>query len=94
MALDRYPIDPKEAEKLELYNLIFLMIFTSEMCIKIAGLGFKIYIKDSFNLFDAFIVVISIIEVSFTSGDNSSYSVFRIFRLFRVFKIAKSWQRL
>ena len=33
------------------------------MVIKLLGLGFKDYAKDSFNLFDASIVLLSLVEI-------------------------------
>jgi len=72
------------------------------MIIKIVGLGPKMYIKDYFNIFDAFIVILSIIDVSLTfsienDGSNvgkGAISAFRAIRLMRVFKLAKSWTQL
>lgn len=67
------------------------------MIIKLLGLGFKDYAKDSFNLFDASIVLLSLVEIiiegsggqDFSTG--GAFSAFRGIRLLRVFKLARSW---
>jgi hypothetical protein len=63
LAQDRYLIEPALEEKLEMINLIFFVIFTLEMIVKVIGLGPKMYIKDNFNIFDASIVLISMVDV-------------------------------
>ena len=63
LAQDRYLIEPSLEEKLELINIVFFVIFTLEMIVKVLGLGPKMYIKDKFNIFDATIVLISMVDV-------------------------------
>ena len=78
-------------------NYIFTVIFLLEMIFKLIGLGFKVYVKDGFNLFDAFVVFVSLIEISLSLAGTSGASgltVFRTFRLFRVFKLIRSWKSL
>lgn len=60
---------------------------------KLIGFGLREYVKDGFNIFDAFIVIMSYVEL-FMPGENSSLSVLRAFRLLRIFKIIKSWKSL
>ena len=66
------------------------------MILKLIGYGFRYYIKDRFNIFDAIIVILSVVDValSFTSSNlgGGAISAFRAFRLLRVFKLAKSWK--
>ena len=62
-------------------------MFTIELILKLIGFGFKEFIKDKFNIFDAVVVFISLIDIILTRGDDSSYSALRAFRLFRIFKI-------
>ena len=67
------------------------------MIFKLVGLGINNYVRDGFNLFDAFVVFVSLIEILMSvagSGENSGLSVFRTFRLFRVFKLIRSWDSL
>lgn len=66
------------------------------MIIRLIGLGFKEYLEDSFNRFDAIIVVISLVEtiIGWTTSSSASgaFSAFRAIRIARVFKLAKSWK--
>jgi hypothetical protein len=43
-------------------NVFFTWIFVAEMIVKLIGLGFKNYIKDNYNLFDAVIVILSLVD--------------------------------
>jgi len=81
-----------QKETLLYFNYVFIVVFTVEMIIKLIGIGIQEYVADTFNIFDAVIVVFSFIEI-FLSG-NSSLSVLRSFRLARVFKLVKSWTSL
>lgn len=96
LSLDRYPISEKENKTLEDVNDAMVVVFLFEMLIKIAGLGFKEYSQDSFNLFDAIIVLISIIELVIeNAGIKFSYGAFsalRAIRIMRVFKLARNWK--
>lgn len=77
----------------EIANIFFTVIFTSEMILKLFGLGIKKYVSDGFNVFDGVIVIVSLIEL-FSQAQSSGLSVLRAFRLMRVFKIIKSWVSL
>ena len=46
-----------------------MILFTVEMILKIIGLGIKGYINDSFNLFDAFVVIMSYVDY-YIPGDT------------------------
>ncbi len=84
---------------LDMVNIVFFGIFTMEMLIKLIGMGPRNYIRDSFNIFDAVIVILSIadvclsflVEINQMSSGKGAISAFRAFRLIRVFKLAKSW---
>ena len=43
-------------------NLFFIVVFTSEMLLKMFALG-KYYFKDAWNLFDFFVVMSSILSL-------------------------------
>ena len=85
-------------------NFILTIIFLVEMVIKLLGLGLRIYARDSFNVFDAVIVVMSIVElvaappsfILYSEGESSggALSALRTFRVFRLFKLARSWKSL
>jgi hypothetical protein len=51
-----------EAKKLHSFNEYLSLIFLIELILKMIGLGPKIYLKDSYNRFDAFVVLCSIVE--------------------------------
>ena len=66
------------------------------MVLKLCGLGFKDYIRDHYNKFDAILVIVSIIEMTFefVGGihmSSGAFTVMRGFRLLRVVKLARSW---
>ena len=63
------------------------------MIVKLIAYGFREYVKEGFNIFDAFIVIMSYVEL-LSPGEDSSLSVLRAFRLLRIFKIIKSWDSL
>nr|CCA18882.1 similar to sodium channel putative [Albugo laibachii Nc14] len=100
MALDHYPMPPTLSSNLEVINFGLSCVFVVEMLLKVFGLGFCVYARDRFNLFDAFIVVMSMLELilsppSFLSKNRPSrgnVSALRTFRLFRVFKLARNWK--
>ena len=96
LATDSYPEVESVQSKAELLNNIFTYCFMAEMVIKLIGLGFKEYARDSFNIFDASIVILSIIEIALeasnvTLSTGGAFSAFRGIRLLRVFKLARSW---
>jgi hypothetical protein len=87
LAMDKYPAQPKNVEDiLFIINIIFTVIFTLEVILKLIGLGKKEYVRDRFNVFDALVVLISLIEIAFSDG-SGALSALRAFRLFRIFKI-------
>ena len=95
LSMDQYPeIEGPISELFHTANIIFTIIFTIEVVLKVIGLGVRGYCGDNFNIFDAFIVVISIIEMFLASGSGNSeggaFSALRAFRLFRIFKIFRS----
>jgi hypothetical protein len=62
MALDGYPeSDDSVLLVIEVLNTIFFIIFAGESTIRITALGWKEFKKDSFNLFDLFIVLNSVV---------------------------------
>ena len=81
-----------------IFNEFFTWIFFLEMILKLFGLGFKNYIKDGYNLFDAVIVIISLIDWSLSQMDDvdagSTLKAFKALRLLRMMKLSKSWKAL
>ena len=78
---------------LDFLNLVCTLIFFVEMIIKLNGLGWRLYIADSFNIFDGTIVFLSLVEF-FIPGDGGGISVFRALRILRIFKAAARFENL
>ena len=81
--------------------MFLTLFFLFEMILKLIGLGIVEYLADTFNQFDAFIVITSMIELisALTASDDDEsgggfITVLRAGRLFRVFKLARSWDAL
>ena len=96
LALEKYPEDEDETKVADFFNDIFSYLFIAEMVIKLIGLGFREYCRDSFNLFDAVVVILTIVDMVITAtsdaeNPSSALSAFRGVRLLRVFKLARSW---
>lgn len=98
LALERYPDDPKTTEIATILNELFTWAFLFEMVIKLIGLGFRGYARDSFNIFDALVVILSLVELTMvtvlTDTPSTAVSAFRGVRLLRIFKMARSWTGL
>ena len=96
LAMESYPEELEKTRIADLLNKVFTWAFLVEMIIKLVGIGFREYARDSFNLFDAFIVVMSLVDMIVsatisTESPTSALSAFRGVRLLRVFKLARSW---
>jgi hypothetical protein len=89
LASDHYGINQTTADILEAVNLSCTLLFVVEMALKIIGLGHRRYAEDSFNLFDAFLVVSSLVELAL-GDDAGGISVFRALRIFRIIKLTSS----
>ncbi|KAE9188792.1 hypothetical protein PF002_g25223 [Phytophthora fragariae] len=104
LSLDHYPMSHSMDANLELAHFVLLCVFVVEMLLKLAGLGFRQYLRDKFNVFDAVIVLADLIEAaiipplflgsSHKTSQTGSISLFRAFRLFRVFELARNWKSL
>lgn len=44
-------------------NQVFSWFFVAEMLVKLGGMGIKHYARDTFNLFDALLVILSLVEM-------------------------------
>lgn len=78
-------------------NLVFVILFTMEMLLKMYSLGFNNYTTSQFNRFDCFVVISSILEfilVYFELMKPLGVSVLRSARLLRIFKVTKYWASL
>jgi hypothetical protein len=102
LAMDDYPQTKEKTEVLGVFNQFFTWFFFLEMFMKIIGLGPSNYIKDSFNLFDAFVVCISLVDWTISllmdeediGGAAGALQALRAMRLLRVIKLARQWTQL
>jgi hypothetical protein len=63
LGMDHHPISESEEEWREVANYFFLVIFCLEFLLKLLGLGWAGYIKDTSNSFDFFVLMTSLIEI-------------------------------
>ncbi|KAM9031842.1 sodium channel protein type 9 subunit alpha-like isoform 3-T3 [Sarcophilus harrisii] len=89
MAMDHYPMTEKFYNKLSVGNLVFTVIYSVEMFLKIIALHPYNYFKTDWNILDSFIVLLALAELYITKIHGLSF--LRSFRLLRVFKVAKYW---
>lgn len=75
---------------LQNFNIVFAIIFTIELILKLIGIGIKDFLRDKLNIFDAGIVAISLYEIFIIDeGGKSSFSVFRTVRIFRALRVLR-----
>ena len=72
MALERYPEQAEELAIQDVLNEFFTWCFVAELVIKLNGLGVKEYARDSYNLFDALVVVLSLVDIIVTAAIGDS----------------------
>lgn len=85
------------AANLGLANLIFVILFSIEMILKILALGFRRYATNAFDVFDGLVVILSIVDIGLNGiqkEQSSSVGVLRGFRVVRIFKLMRSWTGL
>ncbi|KAK4471145.1 hypothetical protein MN116_005541 [Schistosoma mekongi] len=81
----------------DMANIVFVVLFSIEMLIKMYSLGIRCYFDFMFNRFDFFVVICSIIEVVLIQTKVMpplGVSVLRCARLLRVFKVTRYWSSL
>ncbi|TGZ67466.1 hypothetical protein CRM22_004775 [Opisthorchis felineus] len=81
----------------DLANIIFVVLFSIEMLIKMYSLGIRCYFDFMFNRFDFFVVICSIGEIILIRTEVMpplGVSVLRCARLLRVFKVTRYWGSL
>ena len=98
LAMFSFKKTEEEKELLDIFDMVFGIFFLIEMICKLIGLGVKNYLRDRYNVFDAFIVIVGLVDIalllSFKDDDSISQldglmSSMRALRLLRVFKLAK-----
>ena len=80
----------------DLAGVIFISIFFIEMCLKFYALGWRGYVKSSFNIFDAVVVCGGIVEMIlyYTVDVTLGISVLRALKLLKLFKFTRYWNSL
>uniref|UniRef100_A0A3B4TTY0 Voltage-dependent L-type calcium channel subunit alpha n=1 Tax=Seriola dumerili TaxID=41447 RepID=A0A3B4TTY0_SERDU len=79
----------------DMLNVIFTVLFTVEMILKLMAFKAKGYFGDPWNVFDFVIVIGSVVDVMLSeidSSENMSVSI-TFFRLFRVMRLVKLLNR-
>ena len=76
-------------------NVVFTIIFSLEVILKVIGLGIFGYVSDKMNIFDCIIVIIAMVELimaktSGGKGGGGPFGALRAVRLFRIFKLFRS----
>eukprot|EP00794_Sanderia_malayensis_P016249 gene16249-17890_t len=77
-------------------EVVFISFFFSEMCLKLYGIGPRMYFKSQFNTFDCVVVCGGVIEIIVSSAYNiqMGISVLRALRLLRLFRFTRYWNSL
>lgn len=63
MSLDSYPNDIARAHSLEVVNAALTLAFAGEMVLRLGALGFRAYVRDRMNVFDAVVVISSLVDL-------------------------------
>lgn len=63
MATERYHMPEYWEYALKIFNYFFTAVFILESTMKLIALGFKMYVKDKWNLLDVAIVILSVVGI-------------------------------
>uniref|UniRef100_A0A671VZ16 Voltage-dependent L-type calcium channel subunit alpha n=1 Tax=Sparus aurata TaxID=8175 RepID=A0A671VZ16_SPAAU len=97
LAIQHYEQSKTFTSVMDLLNMIFTVVFTIEMIIKLLALRAHHYFIDPWNSFDALIVVGSVLDIAVSEfrgghgegkGESGKVSI-TFFRLFRVLRLVK-----
>ena len=85
------PQGPIWDKALSTANIVFTTIFLLEMLAKWVAVGFKAYLQEPWNVFDAVVVVVSVAGVALDFAglaDNvTALPLLRVFRVLRIFRL-------
>ena len=86
-------------EIIEVFNYIFMVIFTAEAIVKLIALKTKLYFDDSWNVFDFTIVCFSLLMLFFKAVNvkvpfGNGPIVLRALRIGRIFRLIKKARQL
>ncbi|KAG7215977.1 hypothetical protein INR49_003498 [Caranx melampygus] len=92
LAVQHYEQSKLFTSIMDILNMIFTVVFTIEMIIKLLALRAHHYFIDPWNSFDALIVVGSVLDIAVSEfsgkGESGKVSI-TFFRLFRVLRLVK-----
>uniref|UniRef100_A0A8D3AQH2 Voltage-dependent L-type calcium channel subunit alpha n=1 Tax=Scophthalmus maximus TaxID=52904 RepID=A0A8D3AQH2_SCOMX len=91
LAIQHYEQSKTFTSVMDILNMIFTVVFTIEMIIKLLALRAHHYFIDPWNSFDALIVVGSVLDIAvseFSVRESGKVSI-TFFRLFRVLRLVK-----
>ncbi|CAH1954296.1 unnamed protein product [Acanthoscelides obtectus] len=98
MATERYKMPEYWEYTLRIFNYFFTAVFILESTMKLIALGFKIYVKDRWNLLDIAIVIFSVVgivieeivqDLKIIPINPTIIRVLRVMRIARVLKLLK-----
>ncbi|XP_060930107.1 voltage-dependent L-type calcium channel subunit alpha-1D [Limanda limanda] len=89
LAVQHYEQSKMFTSVMDILNMIFTVVFTIEMCIKLLALRAHHYFIDPWNSFDALIVVGSVLDIAVSELRESGKVSITFFRLFRVLRLVK-----
>ena len=64
LAMFNYKRTETELKILDTFDIFFGILFFLEMIFKLIGLGVKNYVRDKYNIFDAFIVIVGLVDIT------------------------------
>jgi len=81
---------------LEIGNMIFVIIFAIEACMKLIAYGFRYYFLENWNRFDFIIVLLSVVALddSLFSFRVNALRIIRVAKLLRMVKASKGLRHL
>jgi len=96
LCIDNYHKTEDLKAFLEYANLIFVVVFTFEMIIKITAYGFKYYWHVNWNKFDFIIVIMSLLFINedLIKSLNFNVTALRIIRVSRLLRMVKTSEGL
>jgi len=79
--------DSVQQQTIGALDIIFTILFTIEMLLKITSMGFALhkgaYLRDSWNILDFIVVIISLVNVASIGGDSGPAASLRVLRALR-----------
>lgn len=66
LAADTFDQNSVKEDILEILGTVFTWVFIVEAIVKIIGLGPKCYVRDHYNIFDAFVAILSLVDFAIT----------------------------